>query len=219
LIAFWAAGLPTIMDPNNKIAVSLPDNTNVGSVVTNANLYFFSWCSFCCAVYLSGSLLQDTMAVSVSYIAAKAARWYGLVASSLVVIGTASRTFRAASCADRDADDPTSNEYCRRCKLAISLGVVCFVSAALMTFLVQQKKQLTAVSDFSINSVYLILWCIGVSFITFGASPGSSVGNLYFSTWISFILSVFSFGVSFRELVAGKQQPDPSSDEEQQPEY
>jgi len=35
--------LPTLMNPGKDIAVSKPENDEVGSVVTNANLYFFAY--------------------------------------------------------------------------------------------------------------------------------------------------------------------------------
>jgi hypothetical protein len=195
------------MNPNNDIAVSTPSGQGeVGDVVHNANLYFFSWISFACAVYLSGSLLQDTMGVMLNQIAAKAARWYGSIASSLVVLGTSARSFQGADCRDIGG-----TEYCRRCKFAISLGVICFVTAIIMTFLVQQKKQLNLCIELVINSVYLLFWCFGVSYITFGESPGSTIGNLYFSTWISFLLAVASFAVAFREYVMGRQQAQDTS--------
>jgi predicted MFS family arabinose efflux permease len=162
------------------------------------------------------------MNVLLSSIAAKAARWYGLVASSLVVLGSSVRTFKASDCSEpiTDDSDTTTYAFCRRTKLAISLGVVCFVMAAVMTYLVQQKKQLTSFSDMSINTIHILLWCFGVSYITFGTSPGSTIGNLYFSTWISFILSVFSFAVSFREYVASRNaifDPNRDPDDEAPP--
>jgi hypothetical protein len=205
------------MNPNNRIAVATPKDTNVGSVVINANLYFFSWAALCCTIYLSGSLIQDTMNVLLTHVAAKAARWYGLVASTLVVLGSAVRTFRAASCKDPslDDDDTTTGEYCRRAKFAISLGAIGFITATIMTYLVQQKKQLTTISDICINTTFILFWCFGVSYITFGASPGSTIGNLYFSTWISFVIAVFSFAVSFREFVTARQQTYDTNDDEQ----
>lgn len=218
LIAFWAAGLPAIMNPNNRIAVATPADTNVGSVVVNANLYFFSWCAFACTIFLCASLLQDMMNISLSLIAAKVARWFALIASTLIVLGCAARTFKAASCSNPDGDDDsnTTNEYCRRCKLAISLGVIGFTMSTIMTVLLLLKQQLTALSEFVINALFLVLWCFGVSYITFGASPGSTIGNLYFSTWLTFLMSVFSFAVSFREYVASRQ-PSPADHQQEAP--
>ena len=216
LIAFWAAALPTIMNPNNNIAVSTPSKTTVGGLVINANLYFFSWCAFCCTIYLCASLLQDTMNISLSLVAAKVQRWFALVATTLIVLGCSVRAFKAASCGnlDLDDDDTTTEKYCRRCKFAISLGVIGFAVSCGMTTLVLLKKQLTALSDFVINLLFLILWCFGVSYITFGASPGSGIGNLYFSAWITFLIAVISFAVSFRELVTSRQYPQANDDQE-----
>jgi hypothetical protein len=213
LIAFWAAALPTIMNPNNNIAVAVPNNTNVGSVVVNANLYFFSWSCLGCSIYLCASLLQDMMNISVSMIAAKVARWFALVTSTLIVLGCSIRVYKAASCNDPDDGSATISEYCKRCKLAISLGVVGFVISTIMTIFSLLQQQLTAVNEFLINAIFLILWCFGVSFITFGASPGSTIGNLYFSTWITFLMSVFSFAVSFREFVSSRHQHHTTTDD------
>ena len=51
------------------------------------------------------------------------------------------------------------------------------------------------------------MWCFGVGYTTFGESPGSQIGNLYFSSWISFLLSVFLFGHNFREFVSAGSAP------------
>jgi hypothetical protein len=202
------------MNPSNGIAVS-PSITPISPAptVTNANLYFFAWLSFCAAIYLSGSLIQELFGVSVQQIATKAARWYGLTAASLVVLASAVRTFRSANCNTVDA---TGTEYCKRTKFAISVGVIGFALAAGMTVLVQQSMQLTLVTEAAIATLQLTLWCFGVSYITFGKSPGSTIGNLYFSAWICFILTVFLFAVSFREYVAGRDGASNTNTDEAQ---
>ena len=40
-------------------------------------------------------------------------------------------------------------------------------------------------------------------FITFSDGPGGQIGNLYFATWISFLMSVFLFAGNFRDYVSG----------------
>jgi hypothetical protein len=50
-------GLPMIMDPDRGFAVT-PSTTLGSTFVTNANLYFFSWFSFFCIFYISGSFLS-----------------------------------------------------------------------------------------------------------------------------------------------------------------
>lgn len=192
------------MNPANNIAVSNPSSTDVAPTVTNANLYFFAWLAFGACLFLSGSLAQEWSGVSLHYrdVAIKAARWYGLAAAALVVTGSAVRTYRVAGC---HAADMTDTEFCRRSKFAVGVGITGFVLAGGMTYLVQLQKQLTRCTELSFTTVQLVMWCFGVGYITFGTSPGSTIGNLYFGTWISFLLTVLLFAVSFREYVAGRE--------------
>ena len=41
-----------------------------------------------------------------------------------------------------------------------------------------------------VGILLLASWACGVSYITFGDGPGNELGNLYFATWISFILAM-----------------------------
>lgn len=83
------------------------------------------------------------------------------------------------------------------------MGVIGFFFALGMTF--ATRKGLTLVAETGATLLQLVLWCFGVGYITFGTSPGSTIGNLFFGTWISFILTVFLFGQCFREYVAGRE--------------
>jgi hypothetical protein len=190
LLAFWGAGLPVIMNPNNDIAVA-------GETVIDANLYFFAWLSFMATLYLSGSLAQDVAGVDVTKTPPKSARWYGLCASSLVVMGASVRLFKEEQCKTFDG------EFCKRSKFAISAGTIGFVFALVMTYLTQ--KGLDVIFETVATMILLALWCFGVGYITFGTGPGSQIGNLYFATWISFIICVFLFGQCFREVVSARQ--------------
>jgi len=235
-----------LITAGNDIAVSKPQNDEVGSVVTNANLYFGTsisylarflgaaadckkkriisllylficshfvitifinyyigtWLAFATCIYLSGSLAQDSTGVDVTQTPPKTARWYGLTASSLVVLGSSVRVFLTSDCGDEIPNSATE-EYCRRSKFAISMGVFGFFLAAAMTCLT--RKGLTLVAETAATTVQMILWCFGVGYITFGTSPGSTIGNLFFGTWISFVLTIFLFGQCFREYVAGRE--------------
>jgi hypothetical protein len=66
------------------------------------------------------------------------------------------------------------------------------------------KQVLPKHADLIASGVFLIMWCFGVGFITFGGGPGSTIGNLYFSTWISFILSIVMFSGNFSEYLSSR---------------
>lgn len=214
LIAFWGAGLPVIMKPGNRIA------TNPDGVIVNANLYFFSWLSFGACLFLSGSLMQESAGIDVTKTPPKTARWFGLAAASLVVMGASARLFKnecngnfsvASFNADGQGHDPAS-KYCTRCKLGISIGVIGFVIALVMTYL--SKLGLTVLIELVVSTILLAMWCFGVGYITFGTAPGSFIGNLYFACWICFILCVFLFAQGFREFMSGRLEGHDNQGEE-----
>lgn len=183
------------MDPDNKIAVQ-----NI--TVVNANLYFFSWLSLGAVVFVCGSLAQEQLGMKITDTPANSARWFGLTASSLVVLGTSVRIFLAVPCNDT-IPSIEGGPFCKRTKLAISLGVI---SSALGVFLMyaSTKKMINVMQETGLSLFLLILWCFGVGYTTFGESPGSQIGNLYFSSWISFIIVVIQFGNTFREFASAR---------------
>jgi hypothetical protein len=197
IIGFWSAGLPTIMHPDNSIAVK-------ATTVYNANLYFFSWAAFATAIFLSSSLAQDMSngVYDLRKTSAKSARWYGLTAASLVVMGSAIRIFKSAECKTyTEATSELNPEFCPRTKLAVSLGVLGFFFSLVLTYLTHQG--LTIFAELVSTATLLIVWSFGVGYITFGAGPGTTIGNLYFSCWTCFILTVFLFGQNFRDYLSG----------------
>jgi hypothetical protein len=142
-----------------------------------------------------GSLVQESMGFDVRQTPGKVARWFGMMVSSLIVMGSSVRAFTTTECGS------LTSTYCRRTKWSVSVGVLGFGLALTMLILHHMQRKLTVQAETGIGLVQLIMWCFGVGFITFGESPGGTIGNLYFSAWISFILSSVIFSTNFREYV------------------
>jgi hypothetical protein len=210
LTLIWAAGLPVIMNPSRQIAVV--NESGEGLVIINANLYFFSWLSLAAILYLTGSLLQEMAGVDVTRTEPKSARWFGLCASSVVVLASAVQALNDTE--ECDIDALSNSEYCRRTRLGIGVGTVSFFIAAAVTFL-SQRGQLRLMMELIVTTLLLAMWCFGVGYITFGSTPGATISNLYFASWISFILAVFLFGQTFRETLAARDQQH-APDQQQQ---
>ena len=207
LLVIWAAALPVIMNPARGIATG---GTAVGTIIKNANLYFFSWLALSANVFVAASLVQEHSGVNVRDIAksAKNARWFGLAASSLVVMVSSIRVYQPYQCG------PDTSPFCKRTKFAIAMGVLSFLYSSGLVYLL--NKSLTLLAELIATSFLLVLWCFGVGFITFGSAPGATIGNLYFSTWISFILMVVIFAQCFRDFMGtvslAKQQQSDNDD-------
>lgn len=115
----------------------------------------------------------------------------------MVVMVSCVRIFVATNCpGDRSM-------YCRRTKFGISVGVLSFLGSIACACMLSKAK-VTTFNELLATTVMLTFWCFGVGFITFGPAPGSKIGNLYFSCWISFIVIVMIFGQTFRDFLSGR---------------
>jgi hypothetical protein len=181
------------MNPQHGIAV-------LNVTVVNANLYFFSWLAFANCLFLATSLVQDVMGIQVRDVAQpKMSRYIALCASSLVVMGSAVRIFSEES---YDCGNPDSvlhsSSFCARTRVAIAFGTVSIIASTGCALAVH-RAWLSTAAELASSSLLFLFWCLGVAYVTFGfAAPGSRIGNLFFSTWISFILSMISFVSSFQ---------------------
>lgn len=189
-----------IMNPANSIAVGYTD-------YLNANLYFSSWLAFFAAAWIAGDLAKELYGMDLVGMAspiakARRGKWYALIATSLIVMSSSVRVFRAFPCsAEVMAKSPT----CRQTKFAISAGVIGTLFAMVATLLMA-RGSFSHRADWCSSAIMVIIWSFGLGFITFGSGPGQNIGNLYFSTWASFTLSVLLAAESFREYLSMREQ-------------
>ena len=180
------------MDPENELGVG------AGGGILNANLYFFSWGSLIVSIMLAGEWGKQFNGDDASI---TAVQWVCLAASSLVLMGTSSATYNELGCGK--AEDSTT--VCNRNLFAIILGVGSGVIALVMVPL----KGAPPICQGVVSLLLLICWACGVSYITFDNGPGSSLGNVYFATWISLFLCVNITSTCLMLLLHGKDGPPP----------
>jgi len=200
IVIFWSGALPVIMDPANSIAVGYTDHLN-------ANLYFSSWLSFFIALWIAGALGKelygmDLVGMASPVVRAKRGKWYGLIATSCIVLGSSIRVLEAFRCS---MEVMAKSPVCRQTKYAISAGAIGTFFALVATFCLA-RASFSRQADWYSSVIMVIIWSFGLGFITFGDGPGQNIGNLYFATWGSFILSVLLVAESFREYVGLQQQ-------------
>ena len=185
LCAFWATTVSIVSNANTGLAV---DNDAENNVV-NGNLYYFSWAGFVTSVILLVAYLRGVFGVDVAgEIRSRAARltlWSGLLACSLVVMGSSANIF------DKDCSTQVETAaYCARTKYAISLGAI----STIFSLGIVGLKMATSMAPFLVEAGFSLLLAIfngfGVAFITSAAGPGSPIGNLYYFTWLSFLCSL-----------------------------
>ena len=181
LLIVWVCALPFIMDFENQLAIS-------DGYVRDANLYVFSWVSFMCVLFVvqdfAKEKAKENNLLANNDNASKVANWFGLAVIAVVLVASASDLFHHIECSDFGGE-----RLCRRLAFGIALGAITFLlSMALGIF--SMRSALTTKIEASAAILALILHIFGIIFLTLGdVAPGNFVGNLFFSTWVSFFFS------------------------------
>lgn len=183
MVGFWAATVAIVTKTSNELAFIS------ASREMNANLFFFSWLGFVTSLVLFVSYLKSAVGVDVmgamNQRSARLTFWAALIATSFIVMGSSLRVMN---------DDCSPNmfqtvEFCKRTKLGIALGAVGFALGLLMVTIKLFCRSNYVTCEFVTALVLAILDGVGVAFITSNNGPGSSIGNLYFGSWISFLVA------------------------------
>jgi hypothetical protein len=166
-------------NPENVIAV------NQNGAIRNANLYFFSWGAFFTALFAFVHIMQNVYKVGAGgtkNTKFTSGPWVFLIATSLIAMSSAARIFKS-----RDCQDLGDDSQCRRLKYAFSLGAI---SGILSFIWLLWGARFHMMVDTCLSLLMLVLWCFAVAYTTFGDdAPAYDLGNLYFSSWISFVIS------------------------------
>ena len=158
---------------------------------------------------IGGSLLQEvTDRNFVTQTAQNTLKWYALMVCSIVVMVSSAKIHKNFSCKNDEFLYDFVKQICKRNKFAISLGVLGTVIGLVMSVLT--SKGITTLQELVVSIVTLIFFTFGVGFITFGEGSGTVIGNLYFSTWFSFSLSVSLFIHCARDIGAPPNKDEPN---------
>jgi len=131
-----------------------------------------------------------------------------LAASSLVVMGSAVRTFTTSE-SDCGREDLFGAQitYCRSIDVALSVGAVGSALAIVVVgfALMCRKRALPLPVETATSFLLLALWgCGGIGYISRRFSPGSTINNLFIATWVSFVITIFWFGNCVGEWTYGR---------------
>ena len=173
----WVCAIPVIMAPNHGLAVE-------ENIIVDANLYFASWAAFSCAFYLFACIGRERAR---NLFSSLSKWWLCLVVSSIVAMTGAIRIFHNKQNCNENGRE---TEQCNELRLGIALSVVSAAIAGTIVVFTHFDKLPWRWTALTGAVIVLILWSILVAYLTFKDGPGSDVGNLFFATWISFILSL-----------------------------
>lgn len=200
----WCAVIPAIMDPNNHLATIYPSIGKDGVEIYNNNLYFFSWLSFMAAFATFMQYFTATRGVGSDggKKGMKPMVWFALVATSWIVTLASSRLYdtRGFNCGSSNLST-VEDDRCERTRLGFSWGAISGFVALIWGVLMSFTS--IVIIDAFLSAIIMTGWIFCIIYITFGnpaKMPAHYLGNLYFFTWISFILSVILFANGIHNL-------------------
>jgi len=187
MVGWWAAGVAVITDPKRGVAVDSNGN------VSNGNVYYFGWAGFVSSVTLFVSYMRTAFNVDIEgEIQSRSARlnlWSALIATSVVVM-TSSSILYSTRCAVPDSQRSIyGGTYCMRCLYGAATGASALGLAIVMIALKLCLSKMPLILETLAAYALAPAWIVGVAFITSNSGPGSGLGNLYYFTWLSFIIS------------------------------
>lgn len=211
LVIFWIATVSVVTDSRRGLAV------DEFGAVESGNLYYFSWAGFVCSVVLLVNYLKHAFNVDVAgEIRTRSARltaWSGLLATSLVVMGSSANYYDTTCGGNVD-------EKCSRAVFGIILGAIITLSSVGIVALKLATTKAPFLAEVAVAAISLIMYGFGVAFITSQRGPGAPLGNLYYFTWLSFLVSFLISASCFEDYTTAAattgldDPPPPHQDQE-----
>jgi len=139
--------------------------------VNNGNLYYFSWAGFICSVMLLVNYLRHVFNVDVAgEIRSRSARltaWSGLLATSLVVMGSSANFFDTMCGGDEEKGK------CNRAVYGIVLGTISTLASVAIVGLKIATSKAPFLVEVGTSFMLVVLYALGVAIITSQQGPVS----------------------------------------------
>jgi hypothetical protein len=188
MAAMWAAAVAVVTNTANDLATVAGDKNQV----SNGNLYYFSWACFVTSIILLVNYVRSVFGVDVvgevRNRGARVSLWAALIATSMVVAGSSSRVM-SNDCPKDYAED--LHKLCARTKFGIAVGSIGIILAVAVVVMKMFMGTGLFLVEFGISAFLAVLNAFAVAYITSNSGPGAPIGNLYYFSWISFLLAGF----------------------------
>ena len=197
----WFVNLVLTMHSGDSWAVN-----GIGEI-RNANLYYFSWASILSAGLQMASYMKALVGIAEEDIMSVV--WAAICKVCFVILGAALHVWHtiADNC---DFEEITNGAYtyCSRTTLALAVALTgmlvggLVVTARVLLILCPglQCSRVQAHIEMIVSVFLMFLFGTAVAMITGIGGPGQSVGDLYYSTWLAFWVSLGIFLACYAQI-------------------
>mmetsp|Transcript_14768 Transcript_14768/g.18721 ORF Transcript_14768/g.18721 Transcript_14768/m.18721 type:complete len:397 (-) Transcript_14768:248-1438(-) len=204
LVFIWAVLVGLVSSPTTGLAVEDDGAVYLG------NMYYFTWAGFITGILLLASFVEFMFGISVRAALRRNNNnlftstntnnntmsntktpstafvyWCALMASSLIVMGTASDIY-SRQCEVEVNIKP--QPFCSRTVFAITTGTMSTIACLLI--IVSKLLYITTpfLVELCLCAILFVLYIFEILYATGTNGPGSPLGNLYYFSWISFLI-------------------------------
>lgn len=143
--------------------------------------------------------------------------WAGIVKVCMVILGASSHVWYNISetCAEGDGESNGEKTFCSRTRFAMGVAVAGVLSgwtvmgSRILGCSISSKTRSRAEAILSI--VLVCVFGVAVALITSIGGPGQSVGDLYYSTWLAFWVSIGIFVSCYDQIKQEELQSEVES--------
>jgi len=184
LIIIWVIGVSIVSDSETELAVDEDGRVRVG------NLYYFAWASLFWSTAIMANFTQSAVGIDVMAELRSSGKrmtiWTVLFALSVVIFANSAHVYDTA-CTGDDPDE--EGFFCTSAGYGIGSGVLCSLLTGNVVLTKIRGVSYLFQTEFILAGIVFLLYTFGVSILTSHSGAGAPLGNLYYGSWASFIIS------------------------------
>jgi hypothetical protein len=179
---------------------------NANGGIGFGNLYYSTWITTLLSLWLLTSYVRVEYGIDLhSELTSRGRRfrcWAVLVKTSIVVMGSAASCYDARCQYHDDVERVGSAEYCRRAAYGVASGCIGGAIGLAVTSSrlacasggTSDEGRIVFVVECVSGTCLTIVYGFAAAYLTGEEGPGAPLGNLYYSTWITFGLALYVGG-------------------------
>jgi len=180
---FWIAAVCIVTGPEGGLAID-----NEGAVYAG-NLYYFTWGGLMISIVICARVIEEIYSIDISHEMKNRSTsfmyWIGLLATSIIVMAVSADIYNRQC----DGDD-RDQAFCTRCALAIASGTIGTIFALVIVTLKISVGVAPFLLETGLCAILLCLTIFEVGYVTDDEAPGAPLGNLYYFSWLTFLMSL-----------------------------
>jgi len=196
---FWIATVCVVTGPEGGLAID-----NEGAVYAG-NLYYFTWGGLVISIIICARVIEEIYSIEIAHEMNNRSTsfmyWIGLLVTSIVVMAVSADIYNR-QCDTEDKDQA----FCTRCALGIASGTI----GTVFSLVIVSLKIAVGVAPFLLETglcaVLLCLTIFEVGYITDDEAPGAPLGNLYYFSWLMFLMTLLVAKACYDDFLTAQEE-------------